>query len=112
MFPSGGTPVLAAAPLPAQGTNFLRSQRSDCQRAFDEDPYQYSMQQLGQGPIAAATGYTEVVDLGGGGGWWWVVVVGSIGTVQLLACNLPSAYLLPSGRVPVGGRSLLRLKLN
>ena len=32
------------------------------------------MQQLGQGPIAAATGYTEVVDLGGGGGWWVVVV--------------------------------------
>ena len=76
MFPSGGTPVLAAAPLPAQGTNFLRSQRSDCQRAFDEDPYQYSMQQLGQGPIAAATGYTEVVDLGG-----WRVAGGGGGGV-------------------------------
>ena len=29
------------------------------------------MQHLGQAPVNAASGHTEVVDLGGGG--WWVV---------------------------------------
>ena len=103
MFPSGGTPVLAAAPLPAQGTNFLRSQRSDCQRAFDEDPYQYSMQQLGQGPIAAATGYTEVVDLGG-----WVVVVGH----EPVHDSLHVTYrLLAPGTEPSRGPQPIKLHL-
>ena len=87
MFPSGGTPVLAAAPLNwgsfgAESNTFPRSramwyeatQRAPC-FLYKWQQYRCTMQHLGQGPVNAVTanGYTKVVDLGVG--WWWVVVV-------------------------------------
>ena len=88
MFPSGGTPVLAAAPLNwgsfgAESNTFPRSramwyeatQRAPC-FLYKWQQYRCTMQHLGQGPVNAAnsqrlykSGRFGVV----GGGWWWVV---------------------------------------
>ena len=67
------------------------------------------MQQLGQGPIAAATGYTEVVDLGGGWWWWWVVVVGT----EPVHDSLHVTYrLLAPGTEPSRGPQPIKLNLS
>ena len=92
MFPSGGTPVLAAAPLNwgsfgAESNTFPRSramwyeatQRAPC-FLYKWQQYRCTMQHLGQGPVNAANSqrFYKSGRFGwrvAGGGWWRVVVV-------------------------------------